>query len=66
MIKKTNKSKDLDKIKEEIVNLKKSLLNMNFQKSTGQLEKTSNIRKAKKDIAKLKTQVSLISGAKNA
>ena len=45
MNKKTNNDK---KIKEEILNLKKNLLNLSFQKSTGQLEKTSEIRKTKK------------------
>ena len=58
MIKKLDNSKDVNKIKEEIINLKKSLINFNFQKSTGQLEKTSSIRKAKKNIARLKTKIS--------
>ena len=59
MNKKSNNSFNLKKTKEEIENLKKKLLNLNFQKSTGQLEKTAEIRKAKKNIAKLKTQISL-------
>ena len=54
------------KIIEEIVNLKKTILNLNFQKSTGQLEKTSQIRKAKKQIARLKTKISNVNGDKNA
>ena len=54
------------KIKEEILNLKKSILNLNFQKSNGQLEKTSKIRIAKKQIAKLKTQMSQKNGEKDA
>ncbi len=66
MIKKTENSKDLSKIKDEIFSLKKSLLNMNFQKSSGQLEKTSNIKKAKRDIAKLKTQITQLLRGKNA
>ena len=65
MIKKLEKS-NLKKIQGEILDLKKALLNLNFQKSTGQLEKTSNIRKTKKDIAKLKMQVSKINGEQNA
>ena len=56
MIKKIEKTKDLKKIKDEILNLKKSLINFHFQKSTGQLEKTSNIKKTRKNIAQLKTQ----------
>ena len=54
------------KIKEEILNSKKSILNLNFQKSNGQLEKTSKIRIAKKQIAKLKTQMSQKNGEKDA
>ena len=66
MIEKTVKNLDHRKMKEEILNLRKTLLNLNFQKSTGQLEKTSQIRKTKKDIAKLKTQISKIAGDKDA
>ena len=66
MIKKVDNSKDINKIKEEIINLKKSLINFNFQKSTGQLEKTSSIRKAKKNIARLKTKISNLNGENNA
>ena len=58
--------KDSSKMKEEILKLKKSLINLYFQKSSGQLEKTSEIRKAKKGIAKLKMQISQSNGAKNA
>ena len=43
MIKKVNKNKDITKMQEEIINLKKSLINYYFQKSTGQLEKTSKL-----------------------
>ena len=55
-----------NKIQEEILNLKKSLLNLNFQKFSGQLEKTSQIKSAKKEIARLKTKLSKPSGGKNA
>ena len=54
MIKNNEKLKDKNKIQEEILSLKKSIMNFNFQKSTGQLEKTSNLRKSKKDLARLK------------
>ena len=57
---------DSKKIQEEILNLKKSLLNFNFQKSSGQLEKTSQIKNARKQIARLKTQLSSLNGDKNA
>ena len=57
---------DVKKIQEEILNLKKTILNLNFQKFTGQLEKTSQIKDAKKQIARLKTKLSNIGGEKNA
>ena len=65
MIKKNTKI-DLVKAKQEILDLKKALLNLNFQKSTGQLEKTAEIRKTKKNIAKLKYSISNSVGADNA
>ena len=48
---------DLKKMSTEINSLKKSLLNLNFQKSTGQLEKTSEIKKVRRKIASLKTSI---------
>tara|TARA_B100000242_G_scaffold217305_1_gene158782 strand:+ start:84 stop:278 length:195 start_codon:yes stop_codon:yes gene_type:complete len=54
------------KILDEILNLKKALLNFNFQKSSGQLEKTSQIKNTKKQIARLKTKLSKDNGGKNA
>ena len=64
----SDKSKNIDnkKIKSEINDLKKSLLNYRFQKSSGQLEKTSEIRKARKKIARLKTEKNRLSGVSNA
>ena len=64
----SDKSKNIDnkKIKSEINDLKKSLLNYRFQKSSGQLEKTSEIRKARKKIARLKTEMNRLSGVSNA
>jgi len=41
-------------------------MNLNFQKSTGQLEKTADIKKTKKNIAKLKTQINEKIGENNA
>ena len=54
------------KINDEILNLKKTLMNLNFQKSSGQLEKTSKIKDTKKQIARLNTKLSNINGDKNA
>ena len=60
------KSKNLKEIKSEIVILKKSLMNLKFQKSTGQLEKTSEIKNIRHKIARMKTQISKINGENNA
>jgi len=62
----TNKNIDIKKIKSEISALKKSLLNFKFQKSSGQLEKTSEIRKTKKKLARLKTEINKSIGEANA
>ena len=61
-----NKLKNLKEIKSEIVILKKSLMNLKFQKSTGQLEKTSEIKNVRIKIARLKTEISKKYGEKNA
>tara|TARA_B100001559_G_C16178147_1_gene474091 strand:- start:205 stop:399 length:195 start_codon:yes stop_codon:yes gene_type:complete len=59
MVDQIKKIKDL---RSEIVTLKKSLMNLRFQKSTGQLEKTSEIKNTRNKIARLKTQISKIYG----
>ena len=59
-------SKKIQSLKSEILTLKKSLMNLKFQKSTGQLEKTSQIKNTRVKIARLKTEVSKIFGEKNA
>ena len=57
---------DTKKIKSEINALRISLINLNFQKSTGQLEKTSEIRKTKKKLASLMTSINQKKGFNNA
>ena len=59
-------SKKINKLKSEILTLKKSLLNLRFQKSTGQLEKTSEIKNVRVKIARLKTEISKMHGEINA
>tara|TARA_B110000438_G_C15303541_1_gene432239 strand:+ start:90 stop:281 length:192 start_codon:yes stop_codon:yes gene_type:complete len=61
-----DKSKNIKEIKSEIVILKKSLMNLKFQKSTGQLEKTSEIKNVRHKISRLKTKISKINGDNNA
>ena len=65
MNKKQNIS-DMSKMREEVVNLKRNLMNLKFQKSTGQLEKTAEIKKIRLKIARLKTNMSQVTGEKNA
>jgi len=60
-----NDIKKIKNLKSEIVILKKSLMNLKFQKSTGQLEKTSEIKNIRIKIARLKTEVSKIYGENN-
>ena len=62
----SNNIKKIKEINSEIIILKKSLMNFKFQKSTGQLEKTSQIKKTRVKIAQLKTQVSKMNGENNA
>ena len=60
MKKKSTKLIDIKKKKRvELYSLRKSLLNLNFQKFTGQLEKTSEIKKTKRKIASLITNINL-------
>ena len=58
--------KKIKGIKSEIVILKKSLMNLKFQKSTGQLEKTSQLKIVRRKIARLKTEISNNKGEINA
>ena len=58
--------KKIKNIKSEIMILKKSLMNLKFQKSTGQLEKTSEIKNLRVKIARLKTEITKIYGENNA
>tara|TARA_B100000963_G_scaffold213608_1_gene186231 strand:- start:387 stop:587 length:201 start_codon:yes stop_codon:yes gene_type:complete len=60
-------NKEYNKLYEEIISLKKNLMNLSFQKSSGQLEKTSQIKSTRKSIARIKTKMSkIISGDNNA
>ena len=63
---KNKNSSDLSKMRAEVVNLKRNLMNLKFQKSTGQLEKTAEIKKIRLKIARLKTNMSQVIGEKNA
>ncbi|MBN8966841.1 MAG: 50S ribosomal protein L29 [Rhizobiales bacterium] len=44
-----------DQMEDTILNLKKERFNLRFQRATGQLENTSRLREARRDIARIKT-----------
>jgi large subunit ribosomal protein L29 len=44
-----------DQMDDEILKLKKERFNLRFQRATGQLENTSRLRQARRDIARIKT-----------
>ena len=44
-----------DQMDDEIVKLKKERFNLRFQRATGQLENTSRMKEARRDIARIKT-----------
>lgn len=54
---KANEVRDLtaDQLQDELLKLKKEQFNLRFQGASGQLEKSSQIRKVRRDIARIKT-----------
>ncbi|MDZ4692111.1 50S ribosomal protein L29 [Terricaulis sp.] len=52
---KSVREKDVDRLKEELVSLKKEQFNLRFQQATGQLEKSSRIREVRRAIARVQT-----------
>jgi len=44
-----------DQMEDAVLNLKKERFNLRFQRATGQLENTSRMREARRDIARIKT-----------
>ena len=53
----TQNYKDLtpDQLRDELAKLKKEQFNMRFQKATGQLENTAQVRKVRRNIARVRT-----------
>ena len=66
MINKKQNSSNLSKMRAEVVALKRNMMNLKFQKSTGQLEKTAEIKKTRLKIARIKTNMSQILGDQDA
>jgi large subunit ribosomal protein L29 len=44
-----------DQMEDAILSLKKERFNLRFQRATGQLENTSRMKEARRDIARIKT-----------
>jgi large subunit ribosomal protein L29 len=44
-----------DQLDEQVAKLKKEQFNLRFQRATGQLENTSRVRAARRDVARIKT-----------
>lgn len=49
------REKDVDGLREELLSLRQIQLKLLMQKSSGQLEKTHQIRQIRRDIARIKT-----------
>ena len=56
------KGKSPDELKKMLLDLRKKQFNLRFQKSGGQLEKTDEVRKVRRDIARVKTFLSSLGG----
>ena len=50
---------EIKDLKEKISSLRKESLNLRFQKSSGQLEKTARISMVRKQIARIKTAINM-------
>ena len=49
------KAKSVDELNEELISLLKEQFNLRMQHTTGQLEKTDQLRKVRRNIARVKT-----------
>ncbi|KKB77345.1 50S ribosomal protein L29 [Devosia limi DSM 17137] len=56
------RAKTADELKDQLVDLKKEQFNLRFQRATQQLESPGQVKKVRRDIARIKT----ILGEKNA
>jgi large subunit ribosomal protein L29 len=49
------RGKSADELKGQLVELKKELFNLRFQKATGELSNTARFRQVRRDVARVKT-----------
>mgnify|MGYP000311772694 CR=1 FL=1 len=54
------KGKSVDELNKMLLDLKKEQVNQRFQKTAGQLEKLDVVRKVRRDIARVQTQLSML------
>ena len=52
------RAKTADELNEALLSLKKEHFNLRFQRSSGQLEDTSQFRRLRRDIARIRTIIS--------
>jgi large subunit ribosomal protein L29 len=58
------RGKTADELKDQLVDLKKEQFNLRFQRATQQLEKPAQVKKVRRDIARIKTILAEKSAAK--
>ena len=49
------RTKSHDELKDELLSLRKEAFNLRFQQASGQLENTAQVRRVRRDIARVKT-----------
>ncbi|GAA6312630.1 50S ribosomal protein L29 [Mediterraneibacter gnavus] len=57
------RAKSVEELNEELVAAKKELFNLRFQNATNQLDNTSRIKEARKNIARIQTMITEASKA---
>ena len=58
------RQKSVDELKDQLVDLKKEQFNLRFQRATQQLEAPAQVKKVRRDIARVKTILNQKSAAK--
>jgi large subunit ribosomal protein L29 len=53
------KAKTVDELKKALIDTRKEQMNLRFQRTGGQLEKTSEMRKSRRNIARIKTFINM-------
>jgi large subunit ribosomal protein L29 len=52
------RAKSADELKDQLIGLRKEAFNLRFQKASGQLENTAQVRRVRRDIARIKMVLS--------